>query len=181
MNAENVNSKPPPGGFSIGADMPMSCKTIGIKEAQGKIKFLQNLVRDVATRKAVIAASNVIADAERSLAPVLKIHSVDSTAKLPGTLRDSIQVVVKKYTDGFIEGFIGPKHGAGRAAHLVEFGHRLVKGGKSRIKLGGIEGGGKVVGFVPAHPFLRPAFDANAQRALDVYNETMETLMKELR
>lgn len=38
-------------------------------------------------------------------------------------------------------------------AHLVEYGHAIVKGGK-------------VVGHVPPHPFFRPAVDENHDRIL---------------
>jgi HK97 gp10 family phage protein len=38
-------------------------------------------------------------------------------------------------------------------AHLVEFGHRQVAGGR-------LEKGGKIIGSVPPHPFFRPAVDA---------------------
>lgn len=38
-------------------------------------------------------------------------------------------------------------------AHLVEYGHALVRGGK-------------VIGHVPAHPFFRPGIDAKAGEAL---------------
>lgn len=39
-------------------------------------------------------------------------------------------------------------------AHLIEYGHLLVKGGP-------LSGGGHVVGWVPAYPYLRPAIENN--------------------
>lgn len=45
-------------------------------------------------------------------------------------------------------------------AHLIEYGHQLVKGGK-------LGQGGKVIGFVAARPFLRPAFDRGKSRVLN--------------
>lgn len=57
----------------------------------------------------------------------------------------------------------------GSHAMLVEFGHRIVVGGRAtrvrKNRRGGriIAGtGGRVVGQVPAHPFIRPAFQAAA-------------------
>lgn len=161
--------------------MSMGLQTTGIENAQRKLKYLQDAVRDIATRKAVTAAARVLADEQKHLAPVLDERTAKSTAMLPESLKNAIDVKVKKVKDGYIEAFIGPKHGKGRAAHLVEFGHRLVKGGGSRIgHTGKFEGTGKVVGFVPAHPFLRPAYDAKWMAMLAEFNETMRQLLKEL-
>lgn len=56
-------------------------------------------------------------------------------------LRKSIRVKKSKFTDGGAIVYSGAPH-----AWLVEFGHTLVIDGK-------------VVGKVPAHPYLRPAVD----------------------
>lgn len=45
-------------------------------------------------------------------------------------------------------------------AHLIEYGHQQVVGGK-------LGSGGKVVGFVAARPFMRPAFDNNKQKIVN--------------
>jgi len=161
--------------------MSMRLTREGYENAQRKIQFLQQAVRDVATRKATIAAARVLVDEEKQLAPILDERTAKSTASLPGSLKESIDLVVKKEKDSFVTAFIGPKHGKGRAAHLIEFGHRLVKGGGSRIgRSGRFEGSGHVVGHVPAHPFLRPAFDAKWQAMLAAFNEVMEQLLKGL-
>jgi HK97 gp10 family phage protein len=58
-------------------------------------------------------------------------------------------------------------------AHLVEFGHQQVKGGRLGSE------GAHVVGHVPAHPFLRPAFDETQEmdvRAVgDVLRRALES------
>lgn len=51
-------------------------------------------------------------------------------------------------------------------AHLVEFGHRQVT--KE----------GKVVGDVPAHPFLRKAFEQNKSRIISALNKALDKLLK---
>jgi len=66
-------------------------------------------------------------------------------------------------------------------AHLVEFGHRMVVGGKlgaRRVlqygpRKGEAIGGGRVVGFVPAYPFLRPAADENAETSVRLIGESL--------
>ena len=53
----------------------------------------------------------------------------------------------------------GPEGGAvvycdANHAHLVEWGHALIKGGKRTVH-GNV--GGEVIGVVPPHPFMRPS------------------------
>jgi len=50
-------------------------------------------------------------------------------------------------------------------AHLVEYGHELVRNGK-------------IVGHVPAHPFWRPAVDAKADEARRKMNEGIKRLIE---
>ena len=52
-------------------------------------------------------------------------------------------------------------------AHLVEFGHRLVVNDK-------------VVGDVPAHPFLRKAFEENKAKTEAALNAALDKLLKEV-
>lgn len=54
-------------------------------------------------------------------------------------------------------------------AHLVEYGHRLVKGRLLQ----------KEIGHVGPKAFMRPAFDANAEKATGIFrDETLEALKK---
>lgn len=48
-----------------------------------------------------------------------------------------------------------------KKALWVEFGHEMVTHD------------GKNIGHVPAHPFVRPAFDASAEKATEVFQEAM--------
>ena len=71
-------------------------------------------------------------------------------------------------------------------AYLVEFGHRLVAGrtvldsGNDRIyRVKGRKG--KLLGFVPPHPFMRPGMEANLTKVLDIYrNKLIDGMMKEI-
>lgn len=82
-----------------------------------------------------------------------RINSNRSQRKPPGLART---IVVKVVTyDNSVVSVVGPTYLGVNHAHLVEFGHELIR----LIK----EADGSVrrvsIGFVPPHPFLRPAGD----------------------
>lgn len=116
----------------------------------------------------------------RASKPIIKeaksrVHSVS------GNLKRSIGYVEQKPKNGVYQGKVLPRVGEingrlykGYHAHLVEYGHSVVVGGKKGK-------GGKVIGFVPPKPFLRPAFDNKKEEAIKVAIEYMkERLLKEL-
>lgn len=84
-----------------------------------------------------------------SLSGELVSHMIAETVEKD---RNHVDVVV---------GALGAPH-----AHLVEYGHQLVKGGP-------LDGDGKVVGHVPAHPFLRPAYDEQQENAVRAIGLTL--------
>ncbi len=57
-------------------------------------------------------------------------------------------------------------------AHLVEFGHQLVAGGP-------LGAGGTVVGQVPPHPFVRPAYDETKNDAVDALGEALRVQIEQ--
>jgi HK97 gp10 family phage protein len=83
-----------------------------------------------------------------------------------GKLRSSIEI--KRYTS---KGNINYRVQAGgtRAphAHLVEFGHRMVKP----------NGSGEVIGDVPAHPFLRKALDENRDSIVNALDAALDKIL----
>lgn len=148
--------------------MPADLQFGGVEEMRGKLKYLRGVFRDDVIRKASRAGAKVIQEEMITRAPLLDHKSPRSTAQDPGTLKKSIRTLVRKPQDGVGEAIIGPLRDS-FLARWVEYGHRLVKGGYSRMhKSGrGYRGPGRQVGFVPAHPFLRPAFEASRRRALE--------------
>lgn len=133
----------------------------GVETALAALGEVARTVRNKVLRKAVNAASRLVLDAARALVP-----------KDTGMLRKSLGVRIQTYRgSGKVVAVIGPRTGYTRTrsgtqqtalgrkiketgrnpskyAHLVEYGHALVRGGK-------------VAGSVPAKPFLRPAFETN--------------------
>jgi HK97 gp10 family phage protein len=158
--------------------MPMSVRISGFGAIDAKLKELQRVTRDEGVRVAVREAATVIRDAERALAPMLDEHTAKSTALDPGALKAGLGFSIKKPRDGVIVARIGPKRGTGKVAHLVEYGHRLVKGGKSKVVGNRVIGPGREIGEVRAHPFLRPALDANRSKALAAFVEAMRDQWK---
>ena len=77
---------------------------------------------------------------------------------------------------GVVEVGFGP---LGHIANWVEWGHQIVDRGAMRKKVKGkweatLQ---SVSGFVPPHPFMRPAFDAAQAKAIDAFVEAVkETL-----
>ena len=89
----------------------------------------------------------------KNLAERVKVEAKNSTAfeDETGALRKSIRVRKSRFQDGGYIVFSKVPY-----AHLVEYGHALVRNKK-------------VVGHVPAHPFLRPALEKVMASARDLF------------
>lgn len=85
-------------------------------------------------------------------AEVIRKAIEDKAPKQTGYLKEHIEKEIdpKNSRRNKVTVKIGP-HKDAFYAYFVEFGHALVKGSKKATK--------KVIGNVPAHPFMRPAFD----------------------
>lgn len=106
--------------------------------------------------KGLKAAAQVVQKSAQS-----RINSNRDGRKPPGLAR-TIVIKVKQY-DYTITAVVGPAYLGVNHAHLVEFGHRLVR--KIRDADGSVR---KVeIGFVKAHPFLRPAADETLREQRD--------------
>jgi len=129
-------------------------------------------------RRAVSFAITPVLKAARKLAP-----------RDTGDLKRYLKRKIKSYSkNATIFGMVGPEKHKAPHAHLVEFGHRIVVGGTVARKDGSLKGGGKnrgagrVVGFVPPRPFLRPAFQQNKENMLRRYRQKLiEGLNKEFK
>jgi hypothetical protein len=121
-------------------------------------------------RHAVRAGAQVVQAAITEAAPV-RPDLPSGTALPPGALKNDIELHVAKEKDGSISAYIEPGSRTMAAARWCEYGHRLVRGGSSRRGAGmlgqGYSGPGKVVGFVEAKPFIRPAWEASEAAAQD--------------
>jgi HK97 gp10 family phage protein len=71
---------------------------------------------------------------------------------------------------------VAPGKYTSHVALWVEYGHRLIRGGYSRLlKSGKTRGPGAQIGTVPAHPFIRPAYEASRQEVAAAIASTLVT------
>jgi len=133
-------------------------------------------------RKAVVAGARVIGAAMAERAPVLDAKTAGSDSLDPGEMKVSMKVRTRQI-DGETVALVGPKGKDGqvsKVAYNVEYGHRMVIGGESKLGPDGVfRGAGVVVGDVPPYPFLRPAFEASAQEAIEAIGMELGKQMKE--
>ena len=134
---------------------------------KAKLDGLSGEIRIKAERKSLRAVGDLFQTAIIELAPE---QSETSHGDLPpGALKASIKARVHVSTDeGVTTGdvskvTIGPGRSTEYVANWVENGHA---GRRSATREGPARN-------VPAHPFVRPAFDANEDKAVDLYAETM--------
>jgi len=128
----------------------MTVKMVNTDWESSLAKLVAPELRVSLSRSMGVAGGKVLRDEAKRLAPVKT-----------GRLRDAIYLAFKterSTNDVSVYGITwnNKKDHPKRAphGHLVEFGHAMVVGGKPVGK------GGVQIGFVPARPFLRPAFDA---------------------
>jgi HK97 gp10 family phage protein len=79
-----------------------------------------------------------------------------------GNLKASIKT---KFSPDQLSAEVGPTHGKGSHAHLVEFGHKLIIKGKYR-------------GHVPAKPFMTPAAEEERPKYLSDLRQAIRRAVK---
>ncbi|HEV2463544.1 MAG TPA: HK97-gp10 family putative phage morphogenesis protein [Acidobacteriaceae bacterium] len=146
------------GGFSI--------EFQGLQELEAKLQSMGTDQAARAVNRGLKAGAQVFQAAVEGAAP-MRPDLPSGTALPPGALKSDI-VTHKAVVDGELAQIIGPAKHTRHAAIWVEYGHRLVRGGYSRLmKNGKYRGPGKQIGTVPPHPFIRPAFEASAREATE--------------
>ena len=94
------------------------------------------------------------------------------SAAKTGSLRDAIYIAYKDEDSdvNHIQYSVSWNSTKAPHGHLVEFGHWLVSHGKAKEK----------IKYVPAYPFLRPAYEASAARAVKAMIERGRERLPEL-
>jgi hypothetical protein len=147
----------------------------GLRELDAKLATLGPALGPATLSLALARAAQPTVELAKGLVPY------DSTREKGKHLRDTIVATtrVKGTQRTFVDpasahAFVGPAGKGSQHGHLVEFGHKLVAGRVTRVKR---SFGGKlksivksdtrrVVGFVPPHPFLAPAWTGTRDEVL---------------
>jgi HK97 gp10 family phage protein len=145
-----------------------------------KLHDLKIEVAGPAADKAIRAGARVIRDAMEEAAPVLDKKTPGSNALPPGSLKAGMRVFVPQ-DESPKAALIGPAARVEYVARFVEYGHRIVSGGTSRLLPNGkTRGNGKVsTEVVPPHPFLRPAFESSIAGAEAAMKESLSKAIQE--
>lgn len=138
----------------------------GLAEVQ---EMLATAPKEIVARgylRALQAGADVIADEVEVRTP---IKAEDTGGMLDkGVLRESLMIQVtldSQFRGGVAEVGFGKN---GVVANWVEYGHRMV----------GHAPGKKEKGVVPPHPFMRPAADASADRAIEAFANSIAQTVK---
>ena len=121
----------------------------GIEKVKKALKNELYRIADRELGKAATKAMDVLGNAVSARTPV-------RTGELKAALVKHVHVDTRKGTVEADVGFSG-KHAM--IADAVEYGHNIVT---HRPEL-------KTVGFASAHPFMRPAFDASKEQAVEAF------------
>jgi HK97 gp10 family phage protein len=151
----------------------ISIEVTGLKELQLKLDALTTKQANLCIRKALRAGGLIEKAAVEERAPVKD----EPGGYLPaGALKADIIVHTTKDEQGAISAIVGPGKLTAHVARWVEYGHRMIRGGRSRLLPNGkTRGPGKQIGFVDAHPFIRPAYEATRQEVISTICTTLTT------
>lgn len=149
--------------------------TVDVSDFEGLAQLLERFpldVQDKMLKKATGAGASVLQVAIINAAPErVDEHTTGSNALPPGYVKADIRIAALRTGRGWL---IGPTPITGYVVRWLEHGHMLIKGGKrSRRGKTSINVGGKVIGHVPAHPFIRPAFDAHWKEAVTALSQQL--------
>lgn len=145
-------------------------QVLGLKELEAKLQELGGEAAQRVVRDALRAGGQVFRDAVEEAAP--ERPDLPSGTALPvGALAADIKLRLGRDEQGLPAAIVSPGPKTRHVAGFVEYGHRLVRGGRNRKGRGGP---GKVVGQVPAHPFIRPAFEASGAEAVETFAATVQ-------
>jgi HK97 gp10 family phage protein len=165
------------GGFCIGVNMADLVRVEGLDGVKAALDKFDAKVQDHAMRTGLRAAGAVMQGAVGAAAPVLDERTAGSNALPVGALKSDITLQVTR-KDGVLMAIVQPGKLTYYVARWVEYGHMLVKGGRLSMKRGKLQGSGKTIGHVPAHPFIRPAFDATVGTSVQAFAAALKEDLK---
>ena len=163
------------------ADDGISIEVTGLKELQAKLADLSANQANAAIRKA-LRAEKAEGGTGWQIAAAAPIK--DSTGgMLPdGALKHDITIIMSRDDQGQPIAIVQPGKYTRHVARWVEYGHRLIRGGRSRLlENGKTKGPGRQVGTVEPHPFIRPAYESSREAVAEAICTTLATEVGERR
>jgi HK97 gp10 family phage protein len=163
----------------------LQIRVTGLSELRQRLRGLDEVAQSQVMLQASKAAMQPMADAAKEDYP--RSGGEEERARL-GHLADTIQV----FNLGKDSEYAPTGEGAAVAVsydrkhyygHFIEYGHRVVHGGYSRINTEGkvTRGKGTETGFVPPNPVFRRAFEAHKDEAIEIFaSELRERIAKKL-
>jgi hypothetical protein len=164
--------------------MDVQFKVEGLREIEAKFaelgaKTVQRVIREGLMAGGRVFQKAVTIGAQQHIRPPL----TSGTAIPPNALARDIELYYGKNDEGLAASIVAPGRYTRHVAMWVEYGHRMVKGGFSKVdrRTGRTRGPGVVLKeSVPAHSFIRPAFEATRIEAINVAAQTMARRVTEL-
>jgi HK97 gp10 family phage protein len=156
--------------------MPDQIEVSGLTELRQALKILPEALQGKASQAALAKAARPIVRAAQQKAPTRKPRGFIGPVR-PEKAKGGLRAAIYSYrnresTKTFESRYIGVK---GKAWYwrFIEFGRASIS--RAKGSLGNPIKGffGKVVKAVPAKPFLRPAFDENAEQAIEIYRDAL--------
>jgi HK97 gp10 family phage protein len=143
----------------------------GLAELQAKLTDMSTRQADTAMRTALKAGAVIEQAAITERAPIK-----DGTGGIlpDGALKNDIVIKIRRDDHGGMSATVGPDKYTAHVARWVEYGHRLVRGGVSRLLANGkARGPGSQTGEVAENPFIRPAWEASRQAVTTAITTTL--------
>jgi HK97 gp10 family phage protein len=137
------------------------------------VQLLEQAPKNVVARgflKALDAAGQVIVSEVWPRTPLNLKAAVNAKHAGKGALVGKLDAFIEldsQFRGGTVDVGFGD---LGHIALWVEYGHRMVGHGR--------RGKGKVLGNVKPHPFMRPAFEAAGDRAIEAFATSLEATLR---
>lgn len=165
--------------------MPDQIQVSGLAELRETLlKSLPEALQGKASQVALAAASRpIVADAQAhapARSPRGFVGPLAAGSNVRGNLKRSIYSYRNRESTRTYESrFIGVRQKA-FYWRWIEFGRATVSRAKGSLGTPVKGFFGKLVKAVPAHPFMRPAFEANKVRAIDIYAKALKPAIEKV-
>jgi hypothetical protein len=158
----------------------MEAELSGLTELVAKMERARVDMGGKEMKKALRAGGKVFKEAIIERIPPSLQGSIPGADSLnPGDLAAEIRVAVIDGDNG-PEALIGPNSKVTHVMRWLEYGHRQISGGYSKLVDGKTRGPGVAGEDIPAYPVIRPAFEESAGEALSAERDSLQQSFQEV-